>query len=369
MSVFLQKTITNGIKSLVRLGLWCYFKEIHIQGFSKECHSASVIYMANHQNALLDALLIAAHTHRKTTFITRSDVFKNPFIGAFLRYIGMLPIYRFRDGVDTLKKNKPIFERCGNILDQGEAILIFPEGNHGYKRKLRPLKKGFLQLLSQRWNLGEAPVFIAPMGLNYEDLTQFPDRVSVIFGSPLLCEKESVETEVSEVLIDRVANALRELTTHIPLDSEADYKRCLQFLHAQNANFLDPVATREFIHEFMSQYPNKALHSDNSNNTKDTYFEEKLSRSSAKSRRSIFVLFFHIVNALPIFIWRKYMRPAIVQKEFISTFRFAFCMVFYPLFYLFLAIGIWLLTKNIGAAVAAPMIFFSFNLLSVKKLL
>mgnify|MGYP000647868222 CR=1 FL=1 len=143
--ISVQNQVTNLVKALVRFALWCYFKRIVLRGFSKKNHAKSVIYLGNHQNALIDALLIATTTRRKTTFLTRSDVFKNPLIGYFLRYIGMLPIYRFRDGVDTLSMNKPIFNRCGEVLHNHEAILIFPEGNHGLKRRVRPLKKGFFK--------------------------------------------------------------------------------------------------------------------------------------------------------------------------------------------------------------------------------
>ncbi|MCW1953779.1 MAG: 1-acyl-sn-glycerol-3-phosphate acyltransferase [Flavobacteriia bacterium] len=366
MSRFFQQSLTNSIKSIVRAGLWCYFKEVRIQGFSKEAHGKSVIYMANHQNALLDALLIAAHTHRKTTFITRSDVFKNPLIGAFLKYIGMLPIYRFRDGVDTLKKNQPIFEQCGSILDQQESILIFPEGNHGFQRKLRPLKKGFLQLLSERWKLGTAPVYMYPIGLNYQELTQFPDRVSVIFGSPFALGHESVRIEAAETLIARVAASLQELTTHIPLESEEAYKNCELHLKRSGFDFLDPLAANVLIKEFISQQQKDQITTDIVGNRTSS---DATSKTAGSSLDSFFKSFFTLVNFLPIFIWHRLIKPEIAQKEFISTLRFAFCMVFYPFFFLFLSLGVAVFTKNIGAAVAAPMVLFAFNLLSVKKLL
>lgn len=366
MSRFFQQSLTNSIKSIVRVGLWCYFKEVRIQGFSKEAHGKSVIYMANHQNALLDALLIAAHTHRKTTFITRSDVFKNPLIGAFLKYIGMLPIYRFRDGVDTLKKNKPIFEQCGDVLNRQESILIFPEGNHGFQRKLRPLKKGFLQLLSERWKLGTAPVYMYPIGLNYQELTHFPDRVSVIFGNPFALSQESVNSDVPEAIIARVAASLQKLTTHIPLESEVAYKNCELHLKRSGFDFLDPLAANVLIKEFISQqHKNQII----THPVGNIISSDAASKKSASSSNKLFKSAFSLVNVLPIFIWRRFIKPGIAQKEFVSTMRFAFCMFFYPIFYLFLSLGVAVLTKNIGAAIAAPMVLFAFNLLSVKKLL
>ena len=48
----------------------------------------------------------------------------------------MLPIYRQRDGVDTIKMNQKTFNKCYDILNQNGNIIIFPEGNHHYKKCL-----------------------------------------------------------------------------------------------------------------------------------------------------------------------------------------------------------------------------------------
>ena len=61
-----------------------------------------VLLLANHQNALLDALLIATKCGRFSYFLTRAAVFKKSFVNKILRSLQMLPVYRVRDGWNTI---------------------------------------------------------------------------------------------------------------------------------------------------------------------------------------------------------------------------------------------------------------------------
>ena len=58
----------------------------------------------------------------------------------------MLPIYRQRDGVDTIKMNEKTFDKCFDILANKGNLIIFPEGNHNYQKTLRPFKKGIARI-------------------------------------------------------------------------------------------------------------------------------------------------------------------------------------------------------------------------------
>lgn len=354
----LQQVTTRTLKAVLHFGLWCYFKEIQVHGFSKEHQHTAVVYVANHQNALLDALLIATTTKKKTTFLTRSDAFKNPVMGAFLRYIGMLPIYRFRDGVNTVRKNTPIFEACGKVLDQEEAILIFPEGNHGLKREVRPLKKGFVTLLAHRWRIKKEAVVLAPIGFNYKAATVFPDRVALYFGPPITVAPFNIKTHNNTAsLLAKVHLALSRLTTHITLDSKAQYAAVEAQLKATGNHFLNPVKTNKLwpkLVAFNAEHPTSIA---GTKNKRHPVF------------KSFFKLIFRAINVLPIFIWRRFLKPNIVQEEFISTARFGFSMVFYPLYFILIGLFIAVVFKQTGMALAIPVALFLNNLIMVKKLL
>jgi 1-acyl-sn-glycerol-3-phosphate acyltransferase len=366
--ISVQNQVTNSVKALVRFALWCYFKRIVLIGFSKENHAKSVIYLGNHQNALIDALLIATTTRRKTTFLTRSDVFKNPFVGNFLKYIGMLPIYRFRDGVDTLSKNTPIFNRCGEVLHDHEAILIFPEGNHGLKRRLRPLKKGFVSLLSHRWSIDKQPVYLSPIGVNYIKAVRFPDAASIVYGDSLKIEPFEISQENTYSLLAELHGKLSVLTTHIPESLEVYYDQIETCLEKDAQLFLNPYKANDLIAQF-----EKNLHSNKSGVAANG---ELLKGNSAKKKSLfkkacsvIFKFLFEGLNMVPLAVWRLFLKPGIKQPEFVSTARFGFSLFFFPCYFLLMFTLIAVFTKNIGMALAIPMIHFMLNIIFVKKIL
>lgn len=59
----------------------------------------------------------------------------------------MIPVYRIRDGVNTIQKNHEIFEQCYEYLKKEKAIEIFAEGEHHLERRIIPLKKGFARII------------------------------------------------------------------------------------------------------------------------------------------------------------------------------------------------------------------------------
>ena len=63
-----------------------------------------------------------------------TDIFKNKIANKILRRCYMLPIFRQRDGVNTIEKNEETFIACYKMLNNRENLMIFPEGNHNYKK-------------------------------------------------------------------------------------------------------------------------------------------------------------------------------------------------------------------------------------------
>ena len=90
--------------------MFFYFKRIHVHNVENVPKDKPVLLLANHQNALLDALLIATKCGRFSYFLTRAAVFKKSFIGKILKSLQMLPVYRVRDGWSTISNNNAIFE-------------------------------------------------------------------------------------------------------------------------------------------------------------------------------------------------------------------------------------------------------------------
>ena len=175
------------LKKYVTIALQIYFKKIQVVGQEKIPKYSPIILAANHQNAFLDAILIACCLDRRPYFLTQGGVFKNKLANWFLRSLNMMPIYRFRDGMRFMKKNDEVLETCKNLLLDNEAILIFPEGNHDLRWRLRPLQKGIAKMLftAEKERSFELGSKVIPIGIQYEKHTTFRSRVLLTVGSPI----------------------------------------------------------------------------------------------------------------------------------------------------------------------------------------
>ena len=101
-----------------------------------------VIFVSNHQNGLMDPMMISGLLKHQLHWLTRADVFWNPFVRKFLFKCHGIPIYRKRDLLPDLReRNDVIWDCCIKRLDIGSILSLFPEGNHNPQKTIRDIKK------------------------------------------------------------------------------------------------------------------------------------------------------------------------------------------------------------------------------------
>ncbi|MBT8281402.1 MAG: lysophospholipid acyltransferase family protein [Muriicola sp.] len=330
------------------VALFCYFREIRLHGIEKVPSNKAVMFLANHQNALLDPLVIAAFTPFRSYFLTRADIFVNPLVKQIFNFLRMLPVYRIRDGRDTLAKNEVIFDECTQLLQAGKTIFIFPEANHNIMRRVRPLSKGFTRIIFTALEKDpDLEVLLVPVGINYEQADGFPDRVAFYFDEPISSRDNYNPSELAASvsgLKELVSNGLKRSTTHI--EDLTEYERIHNFLVGKGVDFQNPEESNTLIKEFLRNPVEQ-------DRPKQSVYELLLT--------AIFLT----INAPIVFFWRWVLKPKIQEVEFISTFRFCYVSVVQPLFYLTLWI---LLNSYFGAfpATLVVLLHFAFNLFFVK---
>jgi len=210
------------LKPFVNLNFRGYFRKIYIQGRENIPRDVPVIFAPNHQNALMDALGVLYAVPGQPVFLARSDIFKHPLIARILTFLKLLPIYRIRDGYESLQRNDWIMNKVGDVLRQKRSLVIFPEGNHSADRRLRPLKKGICRIAFQAeekndFNLG---LQIVPVGLDYDNFYKFGHTLVVRFGRPVSVDPyQSLYEESSSrayiALKNDIARQLRQVMIHI----------------------------------------------------------------------------------------------------------------------------------------------------------
>ena len=182
----MEKIIYHSLKQYCKTALKFYFSKWQVQELVT-IPKGPVIFVSNHQNAFLDAVLISCSSSREPWFLTRANVFSSKLVKKILTVLQMSPVYRFRDGFSTLRKNDEVIDNCVELLSNQNSILIFGEGNHNGQWFLRPLQKGFARIAiaaeeRNDWKLG---LTIVPVGVQYESHTKFRSRVLVTFGNPI----------------------------------------------------------------------------------------------------------------------------------------------------------------------------------------
>ena len=172
------------IRYATRVSLYVFFSRLEIIGTKNIPRGKPVIFAPNHQNAFLDAFMVGGLSPIRIHYLTRADVFNNPFRW-FLEALQMMPIYRIRDGFGQLSQNAGVFEACRKLFAQKKSVLIFPEGSHGEHYYLRNLTKGISRLALQSQEILEEDLWVQPVGLNYFDLRGPRRRVIMVFGQPI----------------------------------------------------------------------------------------------------------------------------------------------------------------------------------------
>jgi len=217
----------------VVIGFWhniIFYRKIIIINKQNIPKEGNVIFTPNHQNALMDALALIFNIKRQLVFVARADIFAKKSIAAILYYIKILPIYRIRDGFDSLKKNEETFAKVVDVVKERNGLVILPEGNHGGRRKLRPLKKGFARIAfqSEEANNFGLDLKIVPVGIDYDNYESIRSNLTLNFGEPVSVSdyykiykenaplaltkiKEKLAESISKLMIDIRSNAYYEL--------------------------------------------------------------------------------------------------------------------------------------------------------------
>lgn len=326
--------------------MFFYFKRIDIHGVQNVPKDKAVLLLGNHQNALLDALLIATKCGRFSYFLTRAAVFKKPLVSKLLKSLQMLPVYRIRDGWSNLSNNNAIFETCSNILSNKQAVVIFPEGSHNLARRVRPLSKGFTRIVFD--TLEKHPdldIQLVPVGLNFVNATRFPDSTAMYFGEAISA-KEYVSNNRNESVValkERIKDELSGLTTDIPVDN---YDDILMKLNDLNVDYLKPKEVNACI----------TSNFDNCDTTQKS--NGRLIKSFFKGLMIINILF-------PYLIWKYLIKPKIDEPEFISTFRFAIALTLVPV-YLCIIVALLTLLVSLSVSLIYLVVVIIIILLAVK---
>jgi glycerol-3-phosphate O-acyltransferase / dihydroxyacetone phosphate acyltransferase len=220
-------------RTLARFLAGLFYRRVEVIGRERVPAAGPLVVAANHQQGLMDGILLAASMPRRLRPIAKAPLFRYPLIGQFARLAGAIPVHRRQDEGRGPVDNEAMFGAAHRALAEGEALLIFPEGVSQPEPTLMPLRTGAARLV-----LGSgasAPrAILLPVGLMFHEPGTF--RV----GSAVVLIGEPVSTEDFESM-PQGDEAVRRLTARL----EAALRRLI--VEARDRHTLDLVLAAEAI--------------------------------------------------------------------------------------------------------------------------
>jgi 1-acyl-sn-glycerol-3-phosphate acyltransferase len=373
-----------------------YYKRVQFVNMDRIPDDRPIIFALNHQNALLDALIVIQFRKRyQVTMLARADIFKKDGVAKFLRWIKIMPVFRIRDGAANLGKNDAIFERTADILKVGNKIGMMPEGNHGDKKRIRKLNKGLCRIAfkaQEKWE-DKPGVVVMPVGIDYSHYRKFRSNALIRFGEPIEVSeywnrfKENQAQTFNEFISDFREAILKEVI-HIETDDYYDNYQFLNEMHnleirkhlvmdkkwSLNAQFeankklvekldeLQYAESKKFteLNELVDRYKQ---------NLKKHKYNDRVIRKNNANPVWPFLqtilqilafpiyLFGAINNYIPFALAKNISNSKIKDPQFVASVRYVLSLILHPLFILLVILPLTLVFLP-KAWMAAVYIFF-----------
>ncbi len=206
--------------ALVRL----FFREVAVEGVRHVPAARGGLLVAWHPNGIVDPALILAQFPRRLVFGARDGLLRWPLLGALMRALGTVPIYRPQDagaGDDEAARraaNAASLDALAAEVASGSFAALFPEGVSHDLPHVADVRSGAARLWGRASALarqaGAPPPALIPVGLHYEDKDRFRSRALVVFHPSLdVPDAAAVEADDAAAIDALTARIERALVT------------------------------------------------------------------------------------------------------------------------------------------------------------
>lgn len=186
----------RALRRLAHTALSWYYADVVVEGREQLPRTGPLLLVANHPNALVDAMLVGVAVPRRVLLTAKATLFEHPLLAGLLRAVGVVPLRRARDepgatpgASPSSARNTDAFQMVTRALAGGGAVLIFPEGISHDAPTIAPLRTGAARMALMAHDAGVGALHVVAVGLIYEEKEQPRSRVLVRVGEPLGVER------------------------------------------------------------------------------------------------------------------------------------------------------------------------------------
>ncbi len=190
------------VKAFLRLLCFAYFR-VKVQRADQIPDTGAVIVAPNHRS-FIDFLIVGTTvTRRKAFFMAKDDLWDTKLLGRLLETFGAFPVNRA--GADRLA-----LDRARAVLEQGELLILFPEGTRRSGPKIEDLHEG-AAFLAARTGAPIVPVGVGGTSLAMPKGAHVPRPVKVrlVVGNPIAAPERGGGGRVARSKVHAVTEQLR----------------------------------------------------------------------------------------------------------------------------------------------------------------
>ncbi len=218
----------RSLRAIVRHLLHLFFREVAVVGTHHVPLDRGGLLVAGHPNGVIDPAVILSGFPGRLVFGARDGLLKWPVLGALMRGLGTVPIYRAMDRPDDAgdpaaaeaarrAANERSLDALAAEAAAGSFTALFPEGQSHDLAHPTEIRSGAARLYARALVLareaGHPPPALLPVGLHYDAKAIFRSRALVAFHRPL---------DVAESLRDRLAGPPDAAETHAAVQTLTD---------------------------------------------------------------------------------------------------------------------------------------------------
>lgn len=192
-------TVRNLVTGFCRT--WC---RMRVEG-GHHIPSEGVFILAPTHRSILDTPISSGVTRRRMRFMGADKWWSNKYFGQLLSLLGGFPVTRGSADREALK-------RCIALLDGGEPLVLFPEGERKSGPIVQPLFEGAAYIAAKTG----APII--PVGIGGSERAMpkgakfiYPRKLHVVVGAPVTLSTAGTSKEQREAMRAATAQLQDEL--------------------------------------------------------------------------------------------------------------------------------------------------------------
>ena len=139
--------------------------------------------VSNHFGGFADPLVLIRTTDRVPRFVARDVIWRYPIAKQVMNWVKAIPVHKPED--TGRSRNDEMFGSTYQALDEGDLVVIFPEGITVDDPAIAPIKTGAARIALGARAQGVEGIMIVPAGIHYEDKATLRSKVFVRIGNEI----------------------------------------------------------------------------------------------------------------------------------------------------------------------------------------